>query len=65
MTNPAPTPAFNTSTRLEALDRAERIAQEADQPDPFAGHPELPLATSNQHPIPGINCDINGKLIQP
>jgi hypothetical protein len=49
----------------EAIDRAERVAQEADQPDPFAGHPELPLATSNQHPIPGINCDINGKLIQP
>jgi hypothetical protein len=49
----------------EAIDRAERIAQEADQPDPFAGHPELPLATSNQHPIPGINCDINGKPIQP
>jgi hypothetical protein len=49
----------------EAIDRAERIAQEADQPDPFAGHPELPLATSNQHPIHGINCDINGKPIQP
>lgn len=47
----------------EAIDRAERIAQEADQPDPFAGHPELPLG--DQHPIPGINCDINGKPIQP
>ena len=32
----------------EALDRAERIAQEADQHDPFVGHPELPLATTNQ-----------------
>ena len=32
----------------EALDRAERIAQEAEQPDPFAGHPELPLATEDE-----------------
>jgi hypothetical protein len=32
----------------EAIDRAERIAQEAEQADPFAGHPELPLATTNQ-----------------
>jgi hypothetical protein len=30
----------------EAIDRAERIAQEADQPDPLADHPELPLATT-------------------
>ena len=30
----------------EAIDRAERIAEATDQPDPFAGHPELPLATT-------------------
>ena len=32
----------------EALDRAERIANQTEQPDPLAGHPELPLATENQ-----------------
>jgi len=31
----------------EAIDRAERIAEATEQPDPFAGHPELPLATTD------------------
>ena len=32
----------------EAIDRAERLAQEAEQlADPFVGHPELPLAPTN------------------
>lgn len=34
----------------EAIDRAERIAQEAAQSDPLAGHPELPLETDTNQP---------------
>jgi hypothetical protein len=53
----------------EIIDRAEArfavMEATTEQPDPLADHPELPLATSSQHPIPGINCDINGKPIQP
>jgi hypothetical protein len=32
----------------EAIDRAERIAEATAEPDPFAGHPELPLATEDE-----------------
>jgi len=36
----------------EALDRAERIAEATAEPDPFAGHPELPLATTTTNQLP-------------
>ena len=32
----------------ETLDRVEQIANQTEQPDPLADHPELPLATTDQ-----------------